>query len=209
MIDRLRSSGILTTGAVERALAAVPRHRFIEGVGIDEAYADVAVIVKTDEFGRAISSASQPTMVTAMLEMCQLQPGHRVLEIGTGTGYNAALVSHIVGETGRVVSVELDAELAASARTRLAELGYGAVEVVTGDGANGHPGGAPYECVIVTTGAHDVAPAWVDQLVPGGRLVVPVVNTKGRGLVHALVKGAAGLRELATIPCGFLTMRTP
>jgi len=207
MVDRLRSAGTLRSPSVAEAMTAVPRHRFIDGATIDEAYADEAIVVKRDAAGTAISSASQPTIVAAMLEMSGLSPGRSVLEIGTGTGYNAALLATIVDAGGLVVSVELDADLAEAARGRLSDLGLDRVEVVTGDGATGHPSHQPYDAVVVTAGAPRIEPAWVDQLAVGGRLVVPVVGGDGIGTISCLVKRADGLDEIATLPCGFLPLR--
>lgn len=209
MVARLSADGVLRTPAVRQALEAVPRHRFVEHVTIDEAYADDAVVAKVGEDGVAISAASQPTIVAAMLELAAPAPGSRVLEIGTGTGYNAALLATITGPAGVVVGVELDADLAAGARTRLDHLGLDRVEVVTGDGWDGHEPSAPYDLVVVTTGARAIAPAWVDQLGDGGRLVVPVVGDDGRGTLHQYTLEAGRLLEQATMPCGFLPMRAP
>ncbi len=188
-------------------MASVPRHHFIDGVSIEEAYADNAIVVKRDDAGTAISSASQPTIVAAMLELSGLQPGHRVLEIGTGTGYNAALLATIVGVRGLVSSIELDDDLAEAARSRLSNLGLDRVDVVTGDGAAGRPSDQPFDAVVVTTGAPRIEPAWIEQLAVGGRLVVPVVGADGIGEISCLAKRADALDEIATLPCGFLPMR--
>lgn len=210
MVEGLRARGVLRTRLVDDAMASVPRHLFVDAadVDIDHAYADVAIVVKIDAEGTAISSASQPTIVAAMLELSRLERGHRVLEIGTGTGYNAALLDHIVGPDGSVVSVELDADLAAAARDRLRRQGCDRVRVVTGDGAAGHLPGAPYDRVIVTTGAPDIAPAWIDQLRVGGRLVSPVVGADGVGVIRRVIKNRDGLDDRAGAPCGFLPMRS-
>lgn len=210
MVAKLRADGALTSPAVAEAMASVPRHAFIdvESLTIEQAYADEAVIVKRDDQGVSISSASQPTMVARMLDLAELAPGQHLLEIGTGTGYNAALLATIVGSDGRVVSVELDPDLAASARARLEHQGLDGVEVVVGDGAAGHPHRQPYDRVVVTTGAPAVSPAWIDQLRIGGRLVVPVVGADGIGSVRCLVTGRDGVEETARIPCGFLPMRS-
>ena len=208
MVERLRSKGVLHTAAVEAAMAAVPRHEFIDGADAETAYADRAVTVKTVADGTAISSASQPTIVACMLELSQLAPGHRVLEIGTGTGYNAALLASVVGAEGHVVTIELDDDLAVTAERRLGQHGFDRVSVVVGDGVDGNPPAAPYDVVIVTTGAPSIAEAWVDQLRPGGRLVVPLVGPDGIGSIHCLVRDEGGLTEIARLPCGFLPMRT-
>lgn len=207
MVDGLQRAGTLRSPAVAEAMGTVPRHRFIDGATIEEAYANEAIVVKWDAAGTAISSASQPTIVAAMLEMSGLSRGRSVLEIGTGTGYNAALLATIVGADGLVVSVELDDDLAEAARGRLSGLGLDRVEVVTGDGAAGHPSHQPYDAVVVTAGAPRIEPAWVDQLAVGGRLVVPVVGGDGIGTISCLVRRADGLDEIATLPCGFLPLR--
>jgi protein-L-isoaspartate(D-aspartate) O-methyltransferase len=110
-----------------------------------------------------------------MLEQLAVEPGQRVLEIGAGTGYNAALLAELVGPAGQVVSIEIDEELVAGAREHLARAGYSRVQVVLGDGALGYAPLAPYDRLILTTAARDIAPAWWEQLrAPGGRLVLPL-----------------------------------
>ncbi len=121
--------------------------------------------------GRATSSLSCPAIVVDMLDSLMLEPGHRVLELGTGTGWNAALLAHRAGP-GRVVSVELDARLAAAARRTLAAAGAEAT-VETGDGAKGRPAAAPYDRVVSTYAVDEVPWAWVEQTRPGGRIVTP------------------------------------
>ncbi|MGH3885395.1 MAG: methyltransferase domain-containing protein [Pseudonocardiaceae bacterium] len=101
-------------------------------------------------------------------------PGHRVLEIGAGTGYNAALLAHLVGPAGKVTTVDIDSKVVRGARECLAAAGYRGVSVVCGDGEFGYSDHAPYDRIVVTAGAWDLPPAWVDQLAAGGRLVVPL-----------------------------------
>ena len=146
MVERLRTDGVLRASAVADALMEMPRHDFIDGVSIDAAYAEAAVPVKHTPDGTAISSVSQPAIVAAMLELSELEPGHRVLEIGTGTGYNAALLASLVGSEGRVVTVELEEDLALAARERLRQHDLVHVDVVIADGAAG------YRTVLPTTG---------------------------------------------------------
>lgn len=127
-----------------------------------------------DSVGHSPSgSCSKPSIVASMLRALDLQPGHAVLEIGTGTGWNAALLCEGVGETGRVVSVEIDVELAAAARTALAQAGYRAT-VVTADGTGGYAPTAPYDRTMSTAAVRQRVPwAWVEQTRPGGLIVTP------------------------------------
>jgi protein-L-isoaspartate O-methyltransferase len=126
-----------------------------------------------DEPGEVFtSSSSMPSVVFSMLADLDVRPGQRVLEIGTGTGWNAALLAHRVG-AGNVVTIEVDAAVAESARAALRHHGFGAVEVVTGDGLLGYPERAPYDRVIVTCGLRAGLFTWVEQTVPGGVVLVP------------------------------------
>ncbi|MBV9010671.1 MAG: methyltransferase domain-containing protein [Pseudonocardiales bacterium] len=122
------------------------------------------------------SSASGPVIVAVMLAALDVREGHRVLEVGTGAGYNAALLAHRLG-AGQVISIEIDPEIATHARKALSEAGFGAVTVATGEGALGYPPGAPYDRVIVTAACNRVSYAWVQQTRPGGRIVVPWADT--------------------------------
>ena len=175
LVDRLVRRGTVRTAAVERALRSVPRHAFLPGTDLQDAYSDEAVAVKW-EHGRALSTVSQPTMVASMLEMLDVHRAARVLEIGTGSGYNAALLFELVGDDGLVVSVELDVELAELAAARLRSAGYGAVEVHAADGRAGWSPTAPYDRIVVTASAPRPEPSWVQQLADGGRMVVPLAR---------------------------------
>jgi protein-L-isoaspartate(D-aspartate) O-methyltransferase len=207
MVDRLREAGVLITPAVEQAMATVPRHLFVPQVEIDGAYVEDAVMVKHAKDGRPISSVSQPQIVATMLEQLEVWQGHHVLEIGTGTGYNAALLGVLCGSDGAVVSVELEPDLAKSAGQILAQLDFDQIKVVVGDGRDGWTPRAPYDRLIVTTGASEVATAWLSQLLEGGRMVVPIVDQNGVGSILVFEKVGGELRRCAETPCGFLPMR--
>lgn len=146
-----------------------------------------------------------------MLEQLGLQPGHRVLEVGAGSGYNAALMAHMVGEEGRIVTVEIEEALARRAHEHLAAARFGWVEVVRGDKGLGHPEEAPYERVILTAGAPDIAPAWREQLRSEGRLVLPLELWSGLQVCAAFepTKDSAGehLQSVATRWCGVISLR--
>ncbi|WP_047867935.1 methyltransferase, FxLD system [Nocardiopsis sp. RV163] len=174
LIRQLRENGVLTTPAVEEAFRAVPRHAFVPNATLEEAYTNAPVHIKHDDNGASISCGSQPGVVATMLEQAALEQGMRVLELGAGTGYNAALIGHMVGSAGSVTTIDVDQDLVEGARARLKENGATNVTVVLGDGALGHPDRAPFDRIIATVGCHDVPRAWVDQLAPGGRLIAPV-----------------------------------
>lgn len=207
MVAQVREHGVGAT--VTDALLSVPRHLFLPGVATELVYRDDPIVIKRDRHGRPVSSSSQPAIMAIMLDQLGVEPGHRVLEIGTGTGYNAALLAHLVGPRGRVVSVDIDAELAERAREHLAGAGHPEVEVVCGDGAEGFTPGAPYDRVIATVGVWDLFPAWLDQLGPGGRVVAPL-DLRGAQCSAALERvGDGHWRSRSVVPCGFMRMRGP
>jgi protein-L-isoaspartate(D-aspartate) O-methyltransferase len=207
MVAALKNAGLIRTIAVEEAMLLVPRHLFVPDVDLPTAYRDDAVLVKRDRDGSPISSASQPTIVATMLEQLAVAPGHRVLEVGTGTGYNAALLATLAGVDGHVTTVELEPDLAEAAKLRLDQVGLLGVEVAVGDGRQGHPARAPFDRVITTAGARELAVAWTDQLKDGGRLVVPLVNEEGVGTIVVFQKVEREMARLGETPCGFLPLR--
>ncbi|KUM79698.1 methyltransferase, FxLD system [Streptomyces curacoi] len=173
LVDQLRADGHARTPAVETALRTVPRHVFVPDASLEDAYANAPVHIKYDTHGTSISCASQPGVVALMLDQLDAQPGQRVLELGAGTGYNAGLLAHLVGESGHVTTLDVDDDLVEGARAHLAAAGITNAEAVTRDGALGYAEGAPYDRIIATVGAHGVPHAWLQQLAPGGRLLVP------------------------------------
>jgi protein-L-isoaspartate(D-aspartate) O-methyltransferase len=205
LADRLVAGGQVRSSDVAEAFQQVPRHLFVPGAEPAMAYADEAIGVKWAADGRTLSSASQPAIMAIMLEQLGLSPGQRVLEIGTGTGYNAALLAHVVGETGAVVTVEIDEELAGTARQRLDTAGYSSVVVASGDGAAGWPAGSPYDRIIVTASARDLAPAWAGQLADGGLVLVPLSL---RGVHQSVAFEQAGdhLASVSVVCCGFVPL---
>ncbi|MEU4617396.1 methyltransferase, FxLD system [Streptomyces umbrinus] len=173
LVDQVKANGQARTPEVETALRTVPRHLFVPEATLEAAYANNVVDVKHDADGSSISCASQPVVVALMLDQLQAQPGERILELGAGTGYNTALIAHLVGDSGHVTTIDVDDDLVAGARAHLAAAGFTNVEAITRDGALGHAEGAPYDRIIATVGAHGIPHAWLEQLAPGGRLVTP------------------------------------
>jgi protein-L-isoaspartate(D-aspartate) O-methyltransferase len=168
MVERQIADRGVRDEAVLAAMRAVPRERFVAERQARFAYADEPLPIGEGQ------TISQPYVVAVMTEALRLTPHDRVLEIGTGSGYSAAVLATIVSE---VYTVERLEGLAESARRRLAALGYVNVHVRHGDGSLGWPEHAPYDAIVVTAGGPDVPPSLLRQLAVGGRLVMPVGST--------------------------------
>lgn len=206
LVNKLKKDGTIHTPPIEAAFRAVPRHLFLPGVLLDEVYRDQAIATKTLN-GIFVSSSSQPAIMAIMLELLDLQAGQRVLEIGAGTGYNAALLAHIVGESGQVVTVDIDEDIVESAREHLAAAGYDRVQVVCGDGGLGYPAAAPFDRIILTVQAWDITQAWWEQLELGGRLLLPLSVVRGVQKLIAFERKYNSLVSVAVEDCGFITLR--
>ncbi|MEU6036119.1 methyltransferase, FxLD system [Actinomadura sp. NPDC047616] len=174
LVDQLMEQGRIRTARVREAMRTVPRHVFVPHAPLEKAYANTTVDTKFDAGGAPISCASQPDIVAMMLEQAQVEPGHKVLELGAGTGYNAGLLGHLVGERGHVTTIDVDDDIVQGARAGLTSAGIDNVTVVLGDGALGYADNAPYDRIIATVGAHGVPHAWLDQLASTGRLLAPL-----------------------------------
>ena len=192
----LRRRGI-SDQAVLRAMDEVPRGQFVEPELADRAYADQALPI---ECGQTIS---QPYVVAYMTEQLALRPHHRVLEVGTGSGYQAAVLSRLARE---VVSIERYRTLAEQARGRLKELGYDNVEVVVGDGFVGVPAKAPFDRIIVTAAAEHVPQTLTDQLVDGGVMILPLgPHSKSQHIIK-LTKSQTGIARENLIAVRFVPL---
>ena len=201
----LVAEGTIRDERVAAAFGTVPRHLFVPHAPLEQAYADDVVLMKRNKAGIAISSVSQPSIVALMLEQAGIRPGDSVLEIGSG-GYNAALLRELAGPTGSVTTVDIDPEVTDRARVVLAEAGYDDVRVVRSDGEFGMPEGAPYDRIVVTVTAWDIARAWIDQLRPGGRIVVPL-RLRGQTRSIAFDRVDDHLESRSTTLCGFVCMQ--
>jgi protein-L-isoaspartate(D-aspartate) O-methyltransferase len=192
----LRRRGIADQGVL-RAMDEVPRERFVEPTFADSAYADQALPIACGQ------TISQPYVVAYMTEQLEMESHHRVLEVGTGSGYQAAVLSHLARE---VVSVERYRTLAEEARERLKALGYENVDIVVGDGFAGVPDRAPYDRIIVTAAAETIPEALLDQLADGGIMILPLGSHDGSQHIIKLTKSVTGIRRENLIPVRFVPM---
>lgn len=174
LVARLIEGGHLRSDDVIAAFRAIERHRFLPGVDLQAAYAEGAVATKRSETGEMLSCISAPSIVAMQLEQLGAKPGDRVLEAGAATGYNACLLAELVGPGGHVWTVDVDEDLVDGARENLARSGASNVTVVLGDGAAGLPGHGPFDRIQFTVGVGDIPVRILDQLAPGGRLVIPM-----------------------------------
>ncbi|MFI7707495.1 methyltransferase, FxLD system [Nonomuraea sp. NPDC049480] len=205
MVAELRGDAI-TSDAVAKAMATVPRHLFVPEAPLEQAYEpNTAVPIKRDSDGLTLSSLSAAHLQATMLEQAEITPGMRVLEIGS-MGYNAAVIAELVGPTGHVTSIDIDREIVERARTYLADAGYDRVDVVHADAEYGLPAGAPYDRIIVTVDSPDIPPAWLEQLTGNGRIVVPL-RLKGVTRSIAFDRDGAGLVSRSYCLCRFVPMQ--
>jgi protein-L-isoaspartate(D-aspartate) O-methyltransferase len=192
----LRQRGI-GDQAVLRAMDEVPREHFVAPDYLEAAYGDHALPIACGQ------TISQPYVVAYMTEQLALRPDHRVLEVGTGSGYQAAVLSRLVRE---VVSIERYRTLAEAARERLSTLGFNNVEVVVGDGLAGVPDRAPYDRIIVTAAAEEIPQALVEQLAEGGIMLLPLGPQAGTQEIVKLTKTNEGLTRETLIGVRFVPL---
>ncbi len=192
----LRKRGI-SDPAVLRAMDEVPREHFVESTFVDNAYADQALPIACGQ------TISQPYVVAYMTEQLGVQGDHRVLEVGTGSGYQAAVLSRLARE---VISIERYRTLAESARNRLATLGYDNVDVRVGDGLAGVPERAPFDRIIVTAAAETIPEALVGELADGGVMMLPLGPHGGPQQLVKLTKGEQGIKQEDLIGVRFVPL---
>ena len=210
--------------ATVRAYLATPRHRFVRryrewATGdwhevtdsnlhehLATLYTDKAIVLFDDSDDNVLSTISQPSFVLRMLDLLRVRPGHTVLELGAGSGWNAALIGHLVGPTGRVCSLEIIPEMAQRAAATIQELGITNVRVIATDGSDGYAAGAPYDRIAFTAGAHDLPRPFYDQIKPGGLLLIVVKNHGGGDTLFLLEKVDDHFESRSSMPCGFVPM---
>ena len=204
---RTQIAGVLWSGSeavrdprVLDSMRKTPRHRFVPAELVANAYEDRPLPIG---YGQTIS---QPYIVAKMTELLEPKADHRVLEIGTGSGYQAAVLSPLVAH---VYSIEIIQPLGAAARRRLDTLGFKNVEVRVGDGYFGWPEKGPFDSIVVTAAANHIPPPLVEQLKPGGRMVIPVGNPFQTQTLMLVTKGNKGPRDLqvrSLMPVGFVPL---
>ena len=207
LLDAIRQEARLTarctgrdsfSAAVMRAIGSVPREKFVPGHLRRHAYANEPLPIGGGQ------TISQPYIVALMTDLIDPTPDDVVLDVGTGSGYQAAIVSRLVRQ---VYGLEVRDDLAAAAAERLHRLGYPNVEVRAGDGNAGWAEHAPFDGIIVAATAPAVPPALVDQLRPGGRMVIPVGEHRGEQHLLRIVKNSAGhVHERALLPVAFVPL---
>ncbi len=180
MVERQIESRGITDPKILEAFRAVPREAFISEEYADLAYGDHPLPI---EAGQTIS---QPYIVALMIKAAEIKPGDKVLEVGAGSGYAAAVISRIAG---KVVAIERQRELVKIAQQRIARLGYDNVKIVEGDGTRGCPEEAPFDAILAAASGSHLPPQWVEQLAEGGRIVMPVGDP---GWIQKLVKVTKG-----------------
>lgn len=196
----LRQIGLHSVGPEPRILEAfrkVPRHEFVPSAERASSYQDRALAI---EHGQTIS---QPSMIAVMLVALDVQPDDRVLEVGAGSGYAAALLAQLAGE---VYGVEIVPELATSAAQRLAELGYTNAHVFQGNGRAGLPRFAPFSKILVSAGTAEVPAALIEQLAPGGRIAIPVGGRESQTLLVGDKSHTGSVRWKESVACIFVPL---
>jgi protein-L-isoaspartate(D-aspartate) O-methyltransferase len=200
MVARQLQRRDITDPRVLIAMGKVPRHRFVPEALASQAYADHPLPIGSGQ------TISQPYIVALMTQWAEVHSGDRVLEVGTGSGYQAAVLAEL---TDRVFSIELVPELAWQAATRLKDLGYGRIQVRCGDGYQGWPEAAPFDAILVTAAAPRVPSSLEQQLKEGGRLVIPLGDPHGGQTLVKLRKVQGKLAKAASLPVMFVPLVRP
>jgi protein-L-isoaspartate(D-aspartate) O-methyltransferase len=207
LVVQLERAGLLRPRGLAAAMRAVPRHRFVPAASPQEAYADQAIALKLHG-DDVISSISQPSMIAQMLGLLAVDAGDRIFEVGTGSGYNAALLAELSGPAGEVTTIELDAGMAEGAAEVLGELGYERVRVCVADGT-AFEGAQPYDRIVVTARCDDIAALWWNGLRDGGRIVVPLRLPEIGEFVVGFERRGDRLHGVGAYPCAFIALRGP
>ncbi len=182
LVDSLIRKGYVESDTVEKAMRKVPRHEFVPKKVKGNAYRDAPQPIGE---GQTISA---PHMVAMMIENLDLKEGQKVLEVGGGMGYHAAVIAEVVGEEGRVYSIEYISSLVKSAQKRIKNAGYHNVKMIQGDGSSGYDDAAPYHRISVACGAPSIPSPLIDQLVLEGEILIPIGSKFFQKLIKATKK---------------------
>jgi protein-L-isoaspartate(D-aspartate) O-methyltransferase len=211
--------------ATQKAYLETPRHQFVRRYrlwGVKEwslvnegnleehlatLYSDRALVLFGEDDNDVPSTISQPSFVLRMLDMLQLEPGHKVFELGTGSGWNAALMGNLVAPNGCVYSLELIPEVAQTASATMEALSIKNVNVIEGDAGEGYAAGAPYDRAIFTAGAYDLPHPFFEQIKEGGLFLVVIKSEGGGDTLFLLRKEREYFESMEAMPCGFVQMR--
>ncbi|ABW09500.1 Protein-L-isoaspartate(D-aspartate) O-methyltransferase [Parafrankia sp. EAN1pec] len=204
MVERILAAKPVSA-PVEAAMRTVPRELFLPNLPPEVAYQDRAVVLKRDVYGNPVGSVSQPSVIAAMLEALRVEPGQRILELGSG-GYGAALLARLAGRTCSVVSIDLDETVIHRTHEYLRAAGYTGITALVGDGRYGFRLRAPYDRIIVTFDTLDVPQDWFDQLVEGGRVIIPL-HLRGLTRTIAFTKTGGILTSDSIRPFAFGPMQ--
>ena len=211
--------------ATQKAYLDTPRHQFVKRYrlwGVKEwsevneknlashlatLYADRALVLFGEDDNDVPSTISQPSFVLRMLDMLRLEPGQKVFELGTGSGWNAALMGYLVAPEGSVYSLELIPEVAQRAAATMEAMGIKNVNVIEGDAGEGYPAGAPYDRAIFTAGAYDLPHPFFEQIKDGGLFLIVIKSEGGGDTLFLLRKEHDHFESMEAMPCGFVQMR--
>lgn len=206
LVDGLVGRGIIKTEAIENAFRKVPRHLFLPKIPVEEVYSDTSIITKKVGI-EAISSSTAPSLMALMLESLQIERGMKVLEVGAGTGYNAAILSEIVKTPRSIFTIDIDPGTVQEAQACLDKARYDEVIVECRNGFQGLPEEAPFDRIIVTASIRNIPISLIDQLKIGGVIAAPIwVN--GTQIVPALKKKEGILVSTSIAPGGYMEMRS-
>ncbi|UYL09505.1 protein-L-isoaspartate O-methyltransferase [Bdellovibrio sp. SKB1291214] len=202
--DLLLKKSLPLSEQVVEAYYRYPRHLFVPEYTIQEAYEDAPLLLFKK--GTFVSTISQPSFVMRILDMLQLHPGHKVFELGAGSGWNTALMSYIVGSQGRIVSSEIIPEVADRARGILDQMRITNAKVFTGDGFEGYEQDAPYDRIIFTAGSAEMPEKIFAQLKEDGLMVFVRKEDKKNDMLQLIKKVNGQQQILNSIPCSFVTV---
>lgn len=174
MVEKMKKSNVIYTKIVENAFLNVYRHWFIPDQSLVQIYSDKVIYTKVNKNYELLSSSTSPNIMAQMLEKLQLKVGEKILEIGTGTGYNAALIGNIVGEKGMVITIDIEEDVIRHATEKFSNINYSWVKAVEGDGFDGYENMGKYDKIMLTVGTWGISKKLLEQLKLSGEIILPL-----------------------------------